>query len=105
MQALSGLKLKVRKVVKEQSRVSYAAAATTSRRVKSPSPQLYHNTTALPGIPWLRLNLTSTTPLESMGKLLSFPSQRPTSDPIPELVALTTRPIVLEEGEIEIPKH
>jgi hypothetical protein len=104
MQALSGLKLKVSKVVKEQSRVSYAAA-TTSRRVKSLSPQLYHNTTALPGIPGLRLNLTSTTPLESMGKLLSFPSQRPTPDPIPELVDLTTRPIVLEERGVEIPKH
>jgi hypothetical protein len=31
MQALSGLKLKVRKVVKEQARVSYAAAATSKR--------------------------------------------------------------------------
>jgi hypothetical protein len=40
-----------------------------------------------------------------MGKLLSFPSQWPTPDPIPELVSLTTQPIVLEEGEIEIPKH
>jgi hypothetical protein len=40
-----------------------------------------------------------------MGKLLSFPSQQPMPDPIPELVALTTQPIVLEEGEIEIPKH
>jgi hypothetical protein len=34
-----------------------------------------------------------------MGKLLSFPSQRP------EKVALTTQPILLEEGEIENPKH
>jgi hypothetical protein len=40
-----------------------------------------------------------------MGKLLSFPSQQPMPDPIPELVALTTQPIVLEDGEIENPKH
>jgi hypothetical protein len=80
MQALSGLKLKVWKVVKEQARVSYAVAAKQMR--KSPSSQLYHNTTALPGIPGLRLKLTSETPLESMGKLLSFPSQRPTPGPI-----------------------
>jgi hypothetical protein len=95
MQALSDLKLKVRKVVKEQARVSYAVAATKYKS-KSPLSQLYHNTAALPGIPRLRLNLTSETPLELMGKLLSFPSQRPTPDPIPEQVALTTQPIVLE---------
>jgi hypothetical protein len=67
------------KVVKEQALVSYTAA---KQKRKSPSSQLYHNTTALPGIPGLRLKLTSETPLESMGKLLSFPSQRPTPDPI-----------------------
>jgi hypothetical protein len=60
---------------------------------------------ALPGIPGLRLNLTSRAPLKSMGKLLSIPSQRPTPDPIPELVALTSQPIVLEEGQIENPKQ
>jgi hypothetical protein len=37
MQALSGLKLKVRKVVKEQAWVSYAAA-TTSERVNLHHP-------------------------------------------------------------------
>jgi hypothetical protein len=31
MQSLSGLKLKVRKVVKEQDRVSYAVAAANTR--------------------------------------------------------------------------
>jgi hypothetical protein len=40
-----------------------------------------------------------------MGRLLSFPSQQPTPDPIFELIALTTQHIVLEVGEIEIPKH
>jgi hypothetical protein len=104
MQALSGLKLKVRKVVKEQAWISYAVAAAKYKS-KSPSSQLYHNTTALPSIPRLRLKLTSTTPLESMGKLLSFPSQRPTPGPIPKLVALISQPIVLEEGDIDIPKH
>jgi hypothetical protein len=60
---------------------------------------------ALPGIPGLRFKLPSKPPLESMGKLLSFPSQWPTPDPISELVALTTKPIILKEREIEIPKH
>jgi hypothetical protein len=72
---------------------------------KTSSSQLYHNTTAPPGFPGLRLKLTSKTPLESVGKLLSFPSQRPTPDSIPELLALTTQPIVLEEGEIKILRH
>jgi hypothetical protein len=66
MQALSVPKLKVRKVVKEHTRVSYAAAKTSGR-----------------------VNLY----------------QWPTPDPIPEQVALTTQHIVLEEGEIENPKH
>jgi hypothetical protein len=83
----------------------FLCSSVSKYNSKYPSTQLYHNTTALPGIPRLRLNLTSRTPRESMGKLLSFPSQRPTPDPIPELVALTTQPIVLEEGETEIPKH
>jgi hypothetical protein len=76
-------------------------SSSNKYKSKPPSSQLYHNTTALPGILGLRFNLTSRAPLESMGKLLSFPYQRPTSDPIPEQVALTTQPIVLEEGEIE----
>jgi hypothetical protein len=81
-QSYASFKWPKAKGVKSSQGASSGSYAAAKQKRKSPSSQLYHNTTALPGIPGLRLKLTSETPLESMGKLLSFPSQRPTPDPI-----------------------
>jgi hypothetical protein len=98
MQALSGLKLKVWKVVKEQAQVFYATAAA-SKRVNLHHP----NYITTPRLSLAFQGTVSTSPPEIFS--IRWESFYPSHLNVLKKVALTTQPILLEEGEIENPKH